>query len=315
MKGIRLLTLCFGTLIFVAVCQFSCGSAPVKSKRPKVYPQAVLTMNKGVEWYEKGCYEKAMQLFWDAHEQFSALDSPGSVAASFNNIGNASRHLGEIEKAILFHEQALRIYRQLNKTDGQIKVFTDLAATQIIAGNLAAAESYLEQGERLAEKIEFESSSLLMTRGILLTHQKKYALAKKELLGLVKQIPTEEATFSGTLNSALGNLELVLGNLDAAMAYFQLALESDRHSGYFRGIADSLAELGHICIVKQEPQKGLFYLERSVKIYALLGVKDRVRSLSPKIESLAESTGQDMRLTLNLVNRWLSGEVHHSLCD
>lgn len=307
-----------GALTAVTVFLFSCGSASVNteiSKNPKAYPQAVLTINQGVTWYDKGCYEKAIQLFWDAHEQFSAMDLPEGVAASFNSIGNANYHLGDTGNAILFLNQALDIYEQLRQTQRRIKVLSDLAAAYMTDGNASAAKERIVQAEKLAEGGSGNGIDLLLAKGIWLTRAEKFEKARAVLLSAVDLIEPDDFAAEGTLNAALGHLELEAGNIDAARKYFVVALDADRRSGFYRGMADNLSELGRICARREEAVESLFYMQRSIKIYALLGARDKVEQLATQIESQADVTGKDVRLTLNIVNRWLKGEVHHLLCE
>lgn len=304
-----------GMLAVVTVFLFSCGAKAVKIDTPKAYPKAVLTMNRGVKWYDKGCYEKSIQFFWDAHEQFSALDLPDGVAASFHNIGNADRHLGEIDNAVLFLNYANDIYEQIESHNRQTKVLADMAATYMAADNLTAARDWIEKAERLARRWKINDFSLSLTKGVWLTRKKKFDQAREVLLSTVDRINHDDLIALGTLNAALGHLEMTAGNIETALSYFEIALEADRQSGFYRGMADNLFELGRIYHRKEKPQKSLFYLQRSIKIYALLGLKDRTDQVLPLIESQAQLIGADVALTLNLVKRWLNKEVHHLLCE
>jgi tetratricopeptide (TPR) repeat protein len=149
----------------------------------------------------------------------------------------------------------------------------------------------------------------------LFLHKKNFKQARALLNPLEKQIKTEDLPTIGTLNSALGNLELEEGNLEAAIMHFNIALEADRSSGFYHGIASDLSKLGSIFAQNGDLSKSLFYLQRSIKVYALLGDAQKVSQLVPQIESLGAKTGQDVGLTLNIVKRWVEGEVHYRLCE
>jgi tetratricopeptide (TPR) repeat protein len=303
-----------GLMIFSALFFYSCGSASQQTTTKKNYSKAVLAMNQGVKWYNKGCYQTAVKFFWDANEQFSAVDLPEGVAISLNGIGNANHHLGEIDEAILILNQSLIIYEQLNQPQKQIKNLSDIAATYLTVKDLERAEEWIDKGEKLSEKWELDEVALVLTKGVWLTHKKEYDQARKVLLSAFDLAESDDLTTMGTIHAALGHIELKAGNSDTAQEHFVLALDADRQIGFHRGIADNLAELGQIFIQKKQIRKGLFYLQRSVKVYALLGDHTRVDQLLAQINPLADSVGQDIRLTQTLAHRWLKGEIGHQLC-
>ena len=307
----------FGLFTIIVAFLFACSPTSVQTnqtKLPEIYPKAVLTMNKGIEWYDKGCYQKAIQFFWDANERFSAIDMPEGVAASFNSIGNANHQLGEIDEAVLFLNQSLRIYEQLDDRKRQIKTLSDIAAAYLTAENPDRATALLERGEKLAQKWKIDEVALSLTKGIWLTRKKNYEQARNELQSALDLVDSDDMVTLGTINRAIGQLELQAGHLDRARQFFEIALDADRQSSFYRGIADNLAKLGQLHVRQKRLSKGLFYLQRSVKVYALLGDKARVTQLWSKIKPLAESVGQDLRLTLGLTDRWLNGDTRFSLC-
>ena len=307
----------FGLFIVIVAFLYACGPTSVQTDQTKlteIYPKAVLTMNKGIKWYNKGCYQKAVQFFWDANEQFSAVDLPEGVAASFNSIGNANHHLGEMDEAVLFLNQSLRIYEQLDDRKRQIKTLSDIAAAYLTAENIDRAGVLIERGEKIAQKWNINELGLSLTKGIWLTRKKKYDQARNVLQSALDLVDSNDMVTLGTINRALGQLELQVGHLDRARQFFEVALDADRQSIFYRGIADNLAELGQLHVRQKRLSKGLFYLQRSIKVYALLGDKAHVTQLWSQIKPLADSVGRDLRLTIGLTNRWLEGDAHFSLC-
>lgn len=304
-----------GLFLVMPLFLFSCGTAPIKNPTPKIYSDAVSTMNQGIKWYDRGCYEKAIQLFWDAHEQFSAADLPSGVAASLESIGNASRHLGRIDDAILFLNESLYINKQLDQPEREIKTLADIAAAYLAAENIASAQASIEKAETLSKKWGGKGIHLPLSKGILLVRKKEFDNARSVLIATFKNIEPDDWAGKGTVNAALGHLELEAGNVEAAAGYFEAALEADRYTEYYRGVADNLAELAKIYAQKNDSQKSLFYLQRSIKVYSLLNAEDRVEQLLAQLTPLAGTLGQDVRLTETIVNRWLQGEVHHFLCE
>jgi tetratricopeptide (TPR) repeat protein len=301
-------------MIFAALLFFSCGSTSQQTTTSKVYLKAVSTMNQGVKWYDKGCYPKALKFFWDANEQFSVVDSPEGVAISLNGIGNTYHHLGEIDEAVLILNQALVIYEQLRQPRKQIKNLSDIAATYLTIKELEKAKEWIDKGEKLSEKWNLDEVSFVLTKGIWLTRKKEYDQSRNVLQAALDLVEADDLAIMGTIYAALGQLEFKAGNINTARNYFLSALDVDRLYGFYPGIADNLAQLGQIFIQKQQLKKGLFYLKRSVKVYALLGNNTRTDQLLTQIKPLADSVGQDIRLTQTLTHRWLKGEIDHAPC-
>jgi len=55
--------------------------------------------------------------------------------------------------------------------------------------------------------------------------------------------------------------------------------------------------------------------EQSVRIYALLGMGEKVRSTMALLEEAAKRSDLDIGLTRALAERWLKGEMTDSLCE
>ena len=67
--------------------------------------------SKGMPFYERGCYARALEHFYRANELFTAIGDSRGMAMSMNNIGVVYRGMGEAAAAIPFFEDALRMYR------------------------------------------------------------------------------------------------------------------------------------------------------------------------------------------------------------
>jgi hypothetical protein len=55
--------------------------------------------------------------------------------------------------------------------------------------------------------------------------------------------------------------------------------------------------------------------EQSVRIYALLGMEEKVRSTLGLLEEAAKRSNLNIDLTRALAERWLKGEMTDSLCE
>ena len=116
-------------------------------------------------------------------------------------------------------------------------------------------------------------------------------------------------------NYAMGDLLLGTARYKEAVPYFERALESDRKAGFYKGIADDLTALGRCSAGLRDDASAVSYWEQSVRIYALLGMEEKVRATMGLLDEAAKRSNRDVALTRALVDRWLKGDMTDSLCE
>jgi tetratricopeptide (TPR) repeat protein len=302
-------------MAMLATAALACSPAAGVRKSPPAATQAMAALNKGIGWYDQGCYQRALEFFWTANERFSSLDQNEGVAASLNGIGNVYRHSGDGQQAEVYLKESLRLYRQINAAQKQVLVLANLAAVCMDAGKLQEAADYLNKAEQLPPPGGSLATVLYTNKGILQTRLKDYAAARKTLLAALSQANSQASPALASLQAALGSLEAETGQLQAALEYYQMALATDRSSGFYRGIADDLDQIGQLYVRQDHPGPALDYLLRSLKIHALLGDSQAVARLLAQCEPLAGKTGQDIQLSRFLADRWLEQSTVHPLCQ
>ena len=117
-----------------------------------------------------------------------AVGDRESEGNALNNLGNAYRNLGQVEKAIVFHEQALEIGARSGHREGEARAILD---------NLGNAYSSLEQQEKA---IEFHDQALAIHCAIGYRLGEGFALCN------------------------LGITYYYLGQVEKAIEFYQLAL-------------------------------------------------------------------------------------------
>jgi len=116
-------------------------------------------------------------------------------------------------------------------------------------------------------------------------------------------------------NYAMGDLLLGTARYKEAAPYFERALESDRKAGFYRGIADDLTALGRCSAGLRDDVSAVNYWEQSVRIYALLGMEEKVRATMGLLDEAAKRSNRDVALTRALVDRWLRGDMMDNICE
>ena len=79
-------------------------------------------------------------------------------------------------------------------------------------------------------------------------------------------------------------------------------------------MADDLSAMAVIHEQLGEDEAALDCLDRSIKIQALLENRAKVLENLGRLESLAQKTGTDVRVTVHFINQWLAGEAIDAIC-
>jgi len=105
--------------------------------------QAKVLQYIGDLYSEAGDFERMFKYYSDSVEMF---DDPALRVSARNNQGDALIELKRYDEAFAKYRQALNIAQTMNSEGLVTSIITNMAAAQIRAGNLAAAERLLAQG-------------------------------------------------------------------------------------------------------------------------------------------------------------------------
>jgi len=292
----------------------ACGGATSVKKTPEHLTAGMKATTKGISGYNKGCYYQALQYFFKAHELFSASDQRSGVAMSLNNIGNVYRIVGDRESAVLFFDESLRIYTELDDHSGIIQVLSNKAAFLIDGDQLKEAENVLDTADALAQKKGVFYGPLLNNRGILFTRTKAYPNAEKILNTSFSKTKPEDLAAFATVNFALGKLMQATERFEKAVDFFNAALDADRLAEFYKGMGDDLAAIGSVYASLGKNELAVDFFKRSIKIYALIKSEKNVRDILEQLENLAKKSGVDISVTTHFVGLWLEGKATETLC-
>ncbi len=301
--------LIFGMILMISAC----GGADVK-KDPILTHPAHKHIQKGVGWYQRGCFHKSLEEFTKAHELFSASDRLPGVAMSLNNIGNVYRYIGDTRSALLFYQEAFAIYSQLENHDGAIQALSNKAAILIQKDRLDEAAATIQKATNLAESLGIVAPQVLNNKGILLTRQKQYLQAELILTSALESTPPQNLPTRATSYSALGNLMTSTGDYAQAIEFYRKAVTMDQQIGFHPGLADNLNAIGNAYFQIQEYNQAAAYLQRSVKIHALFGNTKQVARTLERLEECTQYADIDLTVTHHFVEKWLKGEMLEHPC-
>jgi tetratricopeptide (TPR) repeat protein len=194
------------------------------------------------------------------------------------------------------------------------QTLSNLAAAQVDTGDPVSA------GKNIDAALKIENGSkpfppALTVKGILLARQGDVKGAEATLKEALDAVGRRHPEGEAAANYAMGELLLGQARFKEAVPYFDKALQNDRKAGFYRGIADDLAALGRCRAGMRDDAAAVRSWEQSVRIYALLGMEEKVRSTLGLLEEAAKRSNLNIDLTRALAERWLKGEMTDSLCE
>ena len=299
-------------LIFVLFLA-SCGGTKEVIVPDHISAGSVQT-DKGMPFYERGCYARALDHFYRANELYTAIGDSRGMAMSANNIGVVYRAMGEAAAAIPFFEDALRMYRSLGDQEDVRQTLSNLAAAQVDTGDYAAAGKNID--EALKIRIGRKPFVPAMTvKGILLAKQGDVKGAEAMLKEALDNIDRRNPAGAAAANYAMGELLLGTARYKEAVPYFEKALESDRKAGFYRGIADDLTALGRCSAGLQRRCRGRELLGAECPDLCPAGDGGK----GPGDDGYAGRGGKALEPGYlahpRPVDRWLKGDMTDNLCE
>ncbi|XGV86832.1 MAG: tetratricopeptide repeat protein [Limnothrix sp. BL-A-16] len=229
--------------------------------------------NLGLAYDSLGQVQRAI----DFHEQHRAISREigdrQGEAASLGNLGNAYRSLGQFQRAIDLHEQSLAIKREIGDRQGE-------AAS---LGNLGLAYRSLGQFQRA---IDLHEQSLAIAREI------------GDRQG--------EAASLGNLGAAYQSL----GQVQRAIDLHEQSLAIKREIGDRQGEADSLGNLGVAYHSLGQFQRAIDFHEQSLAIEREIGDRKGEASSLGNLGNAYYSLGQfQQAINLHEQHRAISREI------
>ncbi len=309
MHTLRILPLALTVIICLA-----CASGPIPERSPRHLRKSIRHLNKGTQFYAKGCFPHALQQFRKSHEHYAAADHMEGVAASLNSLANTYYRLNDTTGALANYDEAIEIYRLLNDRTGLVRAMTNKSAALITSGQLDAAAAVLEGADKLAKDRGLLTGQRLKARAILLMHRREHLAAEKLLKQALEATLPEAYSQFADVQYAMGHLLLTSQRPAQAITHLNSALEADRKLGAYHGIAQDLAALGACRAQMGQHDQAVIDYKRSLKIFALLADTPKVEKIREKLEDSARSAGADIQAALLWVERWQAGEREANIC-
>lgn len=297
----------------LAACT-ACASGPVPERAPQDLRLSIRHLNRGTQYYNKGCFSKAAQHFQNAHERFTALDNLQGTADSLNSLANAYYRLNDMERAVPVYDEAEALYDLLNDKIGRVRALTNKSVALASSDKLPEAAAALNIADALAESSDMLMGLRLKARAILELKTNNPEESIQLLEKAIQAIPQTDINQYASAQYAMGYVLLSTQQPQKAITYLNRALEANRTAGDHFGIGQDLEALGDCHVQLKQHTHATTEFKRSIKIYALLNHTGKVQELSSKLVRSATESGTDTQITLDWVTRWLAGLREANIC-
>jgi tetratricopeptide (TPR) repeat protein len=190
------------------------------------------------------------------------------------NLGLAHAALGEIRRAIVFHEQHLMIARETSDQRGEGTALGNLGNAHAAFGETRRAIEFYEQSLAIARKIGDQRgegsavgnlglayAALGETRRAIGFHEQRLAIARE--LG--------DRRGEGNALGNLGNAHAALGETRRAIEFHERRLAIAREIGDRRGEGNALGNLGNAHAALGETQRAIEFHEQHLAIARTIG--------------------------------------------
>lgn len=293
---------------------YGCATSPPSVSSADGLDQGDRELKRGIYWYHKGCTDKALDHLQAAHENYCLTDQQTGVARSLISLANLYRQAGNTDNAMLFYDAAISAARRCDDQTVTAQALSNKAAVLINSGELSAAEVLLDEAQLLSREAGPVFATVLNHQAVLLMKEQRYDDAAT-LLDQAESAATGNSYYAGAaIRFTRGRLMMRTGDYPQALTLFRQAQELDRQAGYARGMADDLEAMADIHEQLGQDEASLDCLDRSIKIHALTDNRKKVLENLERLESLAERTGTDVRVTVHFINQWLAGEAVDAIC-
>ncbi len=299
--------------IILLTLAVACASGTRRSDTAYVSSRIDRPLQHGSALYRQGCYARALELFREAHERYTAADDLAGIAGSLNSIANVRYQLDDMPGAIGAYAQALEAYRLLGDDAGLVRVLANQSAALVKAGRLDEAARTLDQADTLDAATRL-STLRLKNRALIAMARRDTQTAQSLLNRALDAAGPNEETSKAAAHYTLGRLLADTARPEEAEIHFQQALAADRQMGAYPAVAKDLAALGGCRARMGDHAAAVGFFLRSAKIYALLQDTARTNEITAMLKESADRSGTDIQTSLYWIDEWLAGRTESTLC-
>ncbi|MFN7714723.1 MAG: tetratricopeptide repeat protein [Pseudanabaenaceae cyanobacterium] len=245
-------------------------------QRTKALLQLPVTKTKTLHEYfgQLGCYQEQCQVYEAVMDKFAAQIDLEFKAVLLDSLGWANGRLGKTDKAILLHEEALGIARDLHDQHIEVKAYYGLATIyEVNLGDLIKSKYFY--GKMLTIAIEINESKYqalaMLGKGSYEYSNQKYKQAIdlfNQVLQIAEGIDNEEIYVKAILQLVMSIVmsSHQISNMDHLLENLNLCLEKVRNINDKREEAVILSNYINLFMVLQDFSKARECYQQSFQI-------------------------------------------------
>ncbi len=292
------------SFLLLLLILFSCGGRPDVKDIPEHLTVGIEEMIKGNSFYQNGCYKMALDKYFKAYKYFVVSDQIKNSAKVLNNIGNVYRVYGDNKSALLFFDEAGSLYESLDDNKGIAQTSSNKAASYISLDDFKKARSILLTSIREMENEKIFVPSLERNLGIMYLKMGNFEKAEM-IFNQIQKRNSENEVLSSSLYFAIGDLKSTKKQFKKAIVNYEKALQIDKQSGFFVGIAQDLNKIGSAYESLDKMKKAYIFLKRSLMVYTVLGMQKKSDELLKKIKIIEP---KDVSVDSFFIKKWIKGD-------
>jgi tetratricopeptide (TPR) repeat protein len=216
-----------------------------------IFARSAFFGNMGIVYEIQGKLKEALQYHQQALKIDREIGSKKGEASDLGNIGNVYEIQGKLKEAFQYHQQALKIHQEIGSKKGEASDLCNIGNVYQIKGKLKEALQYYQQALKIDREIG---------------HKKGEA-------------------------SDLGNMGVVYGiqgKLKESLTHHQQALDIHREIGSKEGEASDLGNIGNVYQIQGKLKEALNKFKESLEIFKTLGASANIEKTIEIIKDLEE---------------------------
>ena len=244
----------------------------------------VFLINAGNCYYTLGDLNKAESFYNEALKFTKRKDLQviykddilETKSSALGNIGLIYSDKGELDQALRYHKEAIKIDKEISYRQGQAVDLGNIGLIYYDKGELDQALRYHREAIKIYKEIGYKQgqASALGNMGLIYSAKGELDQALKyhrEAIKIDKEIGYKLGQASDLGN--IGPIYRAKGELDQALRYYREAQKIHKEIGYKQGQASDLGNIGIIYSDKEELGQALRYYREALKINKEIGYK------------------------------------------
>ncbi len=301
-------------LFFLTAICLSCASGPAPERSPRHLRDGVYYHNKGADLFTKGCYQRAMAYFQDAHQIYAAADEQAGVARALNSIADTYFRMGDMESALLVYGDAIILSESEKMSVELVRALSNKAAALVALNRPEEASAILDRAGKITNK-RGQEALYLKTRAILMMEDKNPQQAETLLKSALDAPGGGKDGIASSIYFSMGRLLIQSDQPARARSRFEHALAIDSKKARHHDIARDLEVIAATHAAAGNHTDAVHFYKRSVKIYALLKDERRTKAVVSEMKRSASQANIDIQMTLHWVQTWLTDKSGSAICD